>query len=105
MSTAGFPGLRRIYAEESGISFITVIGALFTLIAVGVFTLDAGYMWVARTQLQAAADSSALAGAADLVDPSSVTVTLGAAEAAAIDYAAQNDAAHQSVVVASGDLE
>jgi uncharacterized membrane protein len=44
-----------------------VVG-LVGLIALAALATDVGHVWAARTQLQAATDSSAMAGAGDLFD-------------------------------------
>jgi len=58
--------------------------ALGALLAFASLAIDVGMVWSARTQLQNAADSSALAGARDLIDPG------GAVDAAATIASAQS---------------
>lgn len=69
---------------------ILVLGSMIALIAVSALAIDVGIIWAARSQLQNAADSAALAGAAKLVDDSGLTVTVDAAIDASVELAAQN---------------
>lgn len=69
---------------------LMVVIAMTALMGVAALALDGGMIWVARTQLQVAADAAALAAAANMIDPLGPSVTLGAAETAAIDVASQN---------------
>ncbi len=71
---------------------VVVLVALVGLLAVSSLAIDAGLMWGARTQLQNAADASALAGAARLVDASGETVTISAAVDASVELAGTNRA-------------
>jgi len=80
---------------------ITVLAALFLVIILGMmaFALDIGYLSLARTQLQAAADSAALAGAAASSGGSSGMV------AAAQQFANANTAAGRHVQLNSSDVQ
>jgi len=69
-----------------------VVGALVGLIAVGSLAIDMGILWGTRTQLQNAADASALAGAARLIDDSGLTVTVADAINASVELAGSNRA-------------
>jgi hypothetical protein len=84
---------------------VTTLVALTALIACAALALDAGMILVARTQAQNVADGAALAAARDLVDPAVPAVTLGAAEAAGLALATQNNAVENaSVTLEPGDL-
>ena len=75
--------------REAGVATIIVAVALAGLLAFGSLAIDAGMVWTARTQLQNAADSAALAGARSLIDASG-DVDPSGTRAAAQAVAAQN---------------
>jgi Putative Flp pilus-assembly TadE/G-like len=52
-----------VWRSERGAIFVQVGIAVFVLMALNVFVVDYGMMWVARRQAQNAADAAALAGA------------------------------------------
>src|SRR5262245_50564089 len=54
---------RNLYRSERGAIFVQVGIAVIVLMAMNVFVIDYGMMWVGRRQAQNAADSGALAGA------------------------------------------
>ena len=56
--------LRRFRDDRQGAVAIIVGVSMITLIGFAALTIDGGYLYWARTQLQATADSSALAGVA-----------------------------------------
>jgi hypothetical protein len=80
-----------------------VLVGLVALLAASSLALDAGVLWTARTQLQASVDASALAAAANVIDPDGdpdggPSVTAGAALASAASVAGANRAvANESV--------
>jgi hypothetical protein len=82
--------------RHQGATMIVVLGALVGLIAVSALAMDMGVLWGTRTQLQNAADASALAGAARLVDGSKEVVTVGDALNASVELAATNRAGSSS---------
>jgi hypothetical protein len=53
-------------SSEQGAVFIHVAIGLLVLLAFGAFVMDYGMLWVSRSQVQAAADAGALAGAVAL---------------------------------------
>jgi hypothetical protein len=61
-------------------------------------------VWAARSELQAAADSSALASAANLVDAAATTVTLPAATTNAQTYGLANQADQKAITILAPDL-
>lgn len=84
---------------------IVVLVALVALLAVASFGVDIGLVWAARTQLQNATDSAALAAAAELIDADAELVTLSEAQANALDLGGQNSAvAAPSVNIDTADL-
>jgi Flp pilus assembly protein TadG len=76
--------------NRRGTATITVVVALAALIGAGALSIDVGMIWSARTQLQNAADGAALAAALNMIDLTGPTVTIPAAETAAVDNASQN---------------
>ena len=54
---------RNLYRSERGAIFVQVAVAVFVLMAMNVFVIDYGMMWVGRRQAQNAADAGAIAGA------------------------------------------
>jgi Flp pilus assembly protein TadG len=87
---------------------LTVVVALLALLAGASLAVDVGLVWAARTQLQNAVDAAALAAAANMIDfsnPANPVVTEGAAQAAAVDQASQNEAVSEdSVNVLNADI-
>jgi Flp pilus assembly protein TadG len=91
--------------RRDGVAMITVLVALVALIGATALGIDGGLLWAARTQVQNAADASALAAGRSLIDASIPAVTLPAAEAAALAQASQNfAAATPSVNVLPADI-
>ena len=93
--------------REAGVAMITVLVCLVALMAASALAVDAGLVLAGRTQVQNAADASALAGAADLIDVagSVPVVTLGAAETAAVDQGALNQGVGTSTItILPGDI-
>jgi Flp pilus assembly protein TadG len=78
--------------HERGAVLLLVVIAMLALIGVAALATDVGRVWTVRTQLQRTVDASALAAAANLVDPTNTTVTLGAARNNAVTYGTLNEA-------------
>jgi Flp pilus assembly protein TadG len=99
---------RRIHdttRQSQGVAMIVVLVALVALFAVSALAVDVGMIWVARTQVQNAADAGALAAGRNLIDKDPVAVTLSESQAAAIGQAALNRAGPTtSVNVATADV-
>lgn len=76
--------------SRRGTTTITVVVALVALIGAGALSIDVGLLWASRTQLQNAADGAALAAALHMIDRSGPSVTIPAAESAALDNASRN---------------
>ncbi|HTQ40118.1 MAG TPA: TadG family pilus assembly protein [Pirellulales bacterium] len=87
-------------ASHARSGIITVLAAFLMVMMLGMvaFAVDVGYMMVTQTQLQAAADSAAMAAAANMSSTQS-TMT-----AAAQQYAAYHKAAGAPVSLASSDV-
>ncbi|MEN8182061.1 MAG: pilus assembly protein TadG-related protein, partial [Myxococcota bacterium] len=81
---------RKNTRSRRGTATVTVVVALVALIGAGALSIDAGMIWASRTQLQNAADGAALAAALNMIDKTGPTVTIPAAETAALDNASQN---------------
>ncbi len=89
--------------QQGTVILLCAVG-MIALIALAALATDVGHVWAARTQLQAANDSSALAGAGHLYDHHNAQLTLADASAAAQSYGLQNQADHKSVQIAAGDI-
>jgi Putative Flp pilus-assembly TadE/G-like len=61
--------------SERGQAFAVMILALVALLGTAALTMDVGFAWYAKRQVQASADAAALAGAQQLPDISSATTT------------------------------
>src|SRR5688572_7306734 len=61
-----FTRLRRISADESGMSYVFVGMSLMSLLGASMLAIDVGMLMTARAQAQNAADAGALGGAAAL---------------------------------------
>jgi len=87
--------------SQKRVGVIIVIAAILLIVifAFVAFTVDVGYMNIVKSELQNAADSSALAGAYDLPNGQSAAIT------AAQTIASENDAAGNPVSLDSSDVE
>jgi Flp pilus assembly protein TadG len=61
--------------SERGQAFAVMILALVALLGTAALTMDVGFAWYAKRQVQASADAAALAGAQQLPDIASATTT------------------------------
>jgi hypothetical protein len=82
----------KIFKNENGQALVLAAIAMVVLMGFAAFALDMGTMYVARSDLQNAADAAALAGAADLPDAAD-------AESTAIYYAEQNGLTESEIEV------
>ena len=80
----------RLNNQKGATAPIVALLLLFVFIPFADFTLDIGHLYVARNELQNAADAAALAGAAELYDADFTTVNTGANKVA-YDAAVQNN--------------
>ena len=85
--------------NDKGIATVYIAVLLVVLIAFAGLAIDLGYMYVSKGQLQNAADSAALAGAAKLDGSNFANQT--SARNTAISFAAKNNAAGISVAISS----
>ena len=85
---------RRPFRRRGSVLFLTLLLAT-TMLALLAFSIDVGYMSVARTELQRAADSAALAAASGLLNQ---TRLQGDAAQSAVLLAARNAANQYSLV-------
>lgn len=91
--------------RQDGATTVFVAIAIAVLIAFGALAVDVGMVWSARTQLQNAADSAALAGARQLLN-SSGAVDQSSTNAAAVGVASQNEAlSAASISIDTADIE
>lgn len=95
--------LKSLNDNKGAVAVLTAIimAALIGFVSLGT---DTGYIYTVRNQLQNAADSAAMAGAAHLYHTDR-TEAITQATAAAIDYASKNKAANEPVILTSQDIE
>jgi Flp pilus assembly protein TadG len=98
---ARYMGMRLMKKNNKGIAVILMALMIFVLIGFVGFAIDIGYMYVAKGQLQNAADAAAVAGAT-LLDGTDTTPQL-AARTEAVTFAAANKAAGTNVSLASNN--
>jgi Flp pilus assembly protein TadG len=89
------------HGGNRGIAVIYVALLLVALLAFVGLAIDIGYMYVAKTQLQNAADAAALAGASQLSEAGSNDLVQLGARNKAIEFAAKNYATQISVTILS----
>ncbi len=85
--------MRRFVKEEKGNVIIIVAFSLIIILGMAALTIDIGYIYTAKNQLQSAVDAAALAGAAGLI------VNPGEATNQAIYFASQNYCVDQPVLI------
>ena len=83
---------------ESGQALVIVAASIVVLLGVTAFSVDLGMAYNAKAELQAAADSAALAGAQDLPKPYDLQ-NFQTAKTAAISYAGFNEVGVDNVTV------
>ena len=86
--------------DRRGVTMVTVVVGLVALIGATALAIDVGAMWVAKTQLQNAADAAALAAASNMIDKSVPATTLGTATT----VAQQVGNANQAISAANVDI-
>lgn len=91
--------------RESGAILILVTVSLFALLGFAAWSTETGRVWQTKSQLQAAADSAALAGAGNLLSADFLTVDEGGARTAAMTYGAEHIALGTNLAIASADVE
>lgn len=80
---------RSLRRKRGAVSVWAVLG-MVVLLGLGALALDVGMIWNARTQLQRATDSAALAAAVTMVDRTIPATTLDASRAEAAEFAGKN---------------
>jgi type II secretory pathway pseudopilin PulG len=92
--------------SERGSVIVFVVIALGALIGITAWATETGRVWQVRSQLQAIADTTALAGVGNLLNPPLFdTVDQGNARAAAIALAPQHNILGDPVDLLAGDVE
>jgi len=91
--------------RESGAILPFFMIAFFALLAFAALSTETGRVWQTKSQIQAAADAAALAGAGNLLSPDFTAVDEGGARAAAIAYGAQHSALNTNLTIAATDVE
>lgn len=91
-------------ASNRGVALVYIAILLFALLAIVGLSIDIGYMYVAKTQLQNAADSAAHAGASKLLENEGIIsnlndVKISEAKTEAVSFAFHNKAAKENIVI------
>ncbi len=89
--------------QRGSIIVIGVVGAI-ALVGAGALSVDVGYFYVVRNQLQNAVDSAALAGAQGLMEQPNNFTTTGRAVILAQQYAAKNKAAGLPINLVASEI-
>ena len=84
---------------------IFVVLALGALIGIAAWATETGRMWQVKSQIQAVADSAALAGVANLLSDDFQTVDEGAARTAATSQGPQNNVLGNPLAINAGDVD
>ena len=91
---------------ERGTVLVFVTLALAALLGFAAWSTETGRAWQTKNQLQVAADSSALAGAGNLLSADFLTVDEAGARTAAMTYGAQHEAADvNNLAIVAADVE
>ena len=96
---------RSIRRREQGSVLVFVTLGAFALIGLAAWATETGRAWQAKSQLQGAADSSALAGVGNLLTNNFGTVDEAAARAAASSYGPQHEALGTAVGIPNADID
>jgi len=91
--------------RENGAVLPFIMISFFVLLAFAGWATETGRVWQTKSQLQAAADSAALAGAGNLFSADFTVVDEGAARTAAMTYGAQHIALGANLTIAAADVE
>jgi Flp pilus assembly protein TadG len=91
-------------AEQGSVLVFVTLG-LFALIGIAAWATETGQVWQAKNQLQAAADSSALAGVGNLLTNNFGTVDEAGARAAASSYGPQHVALGTAISIPGTDID
>ena len=96
--------LRTRHRDERGSVVIFVVLALGALIGLAAWATETGRMWQVKSQLQAIADSSALAGVGKLLSADFKTVDPAAARTSATSYGPQHNVLGDALTIPDGDV-
>jgi Flp pilus assembly protein TadG len=88
---------QRQQVSQGGTVLLLIVIGMVALLGVAALATDVGHVWAVRTELQNTVDASALAAAANLVDATNTTVTLGQARDNAEAYGLLNPADHEQI--------
>jgi Flp pilus assembly protein TadG len=99
-----YRGVRKRAREEGSVLVFVTIG-LLVLLAFAAWATETARVWQAKTQLQAAADASSLAGVGSLLTNNFTTVDEAAARAAAISYGPHHKALGTPITIAAADVD
>jgi Flp pilus assembly protein TadG len=91
--------------NERGSILVFVTVSLGALLAFAAWSTETGRAWQTKSQLQAAADSAALAGVGNLLSPDFLVVDEGAARTAATTYGPEHAALGVDITIAAADVE
>jgi len=92
-------------AREEGSALLFVTIGLLVLLAFAAWATETARVWQAKTQLQAAADASSLAGVGNLLTNNFTTVDEAAARAAATSYGPPHKALDTPITIADVDVD
>lgn len=92
-------------AREKGSVLLFVTIGLLVLLAFTAWATETARVWQAKTQLQAAADASSLAGVGSLLTNNFTTVDEAAARATATSYGPQHKALDTPITIAATDVD
>jgi Flp pilus assembly protein TadG len=95
---------RKKAREEGSVLLFVTIG-LLVLLAFAAWATETARVWQAKTQLQAAADASSLAGVGNLLTNNFTTVDEAAARAAATSYGPHHKALDTPITIAEVDVD
>jgi hypothetical protein len=96
---------RANHEREQGSILVFVTISLVALIGFAAWSTETGRAWQAKSQLQRAADSAALAGVGNLFSADFLTVDEAAARTAATTYGAQHKALGTNLTIPAADVE
>ncbi len=96
---------RALRVRERGSVIIFVVVALGALIGIAAWATESGRMWQVKCQLQAVADSAALAGVGNLLSNNYQTVDQAAARTAATSYGPQHNVLGDPLAINAGDVD
>lgn len=91
--------------REQGSVLVFVTISLVALIGFAAWATETGRAWQTKSQLQAAADSAALAGTGNLLSADFLTVDEAGARTAAMTYGAQHAALGVNLTIAAADVQ